>query len=205
MTPEYSAEEREQRAALLIEVGKQVEAYVRERHDKTFLGRGGKIANGQDEIIFVEGKIAALVDQYFDLLGRYKERYDYKSRARLANRDKMAAFSAIAILDVLPFVSRTRRISTEWAELANEMYAYRFCALVLKVDHDKVPEKLRYWMLLNLRGLKRHMFKEDVRSDECLVDWMIVALRSGPCTTGTSTPASTNDPADHRFSSRSFA
>lgn len=126
--------EKEKRIAFLNQIADEVREELVERI------RNGKNASQlsalSDELEIRRHLFVPIVNYYYDvLLKTYKERHSFGGK--LAGRDKMAAFMALAIMLMRPFRSKTGVASTVTTRTANEMFALRYASIVLHVDRRK--------------------------------------------------------------------
>lgn len=128
------------------------------------------------------------VDYYYDfLVKKYKERHQFEEKKLLIGRDKVAAFTAIAILTFKP-IRNARVVNDELAiELINEYLASRFAQIALRVDPDGMTDHKQAALLL--RNLLQNLFElgeaaaargragDPVQPTELIVSWVIQAMQ----------------------------
>lgn len=162
------ATEKSERHAFLMSAAQEVLQEMRDRHAK----------KGHDtkEIELNESKIQEIVDLYFELLDEYRGMNDYDNHGRFVGRDKLSSLTAYAIMAHLPFYSGTGRTSTLYAGMANEVFAYRICTILLHIREKEVPSMVKEMALHNFYLL----YDEDgefTNSKCCLYTWMITSMR----------------------------
>lgn len=123
--------EKKMRISFLIEIAQEVRDEITARISKKYSPH--EVEEIKKEYEIKEGIFWPIVNYYFDvLLKNYKERHDY-NHGKLAGRDKMAAFMAVAILLCRPFRSSTGNCSLVSTRLANELFALRYAHIVLHI------------------------------------------------------------------------
>ena len=116
--------------------------------DETFASISQRISGARfdtlDLVGFInEPAIYDAVDYYYDwLLDSYKRHHDFYQNGQKAGRDKVAAFTAIAVLTFLPIRPFTSVAGDIDIELINEKLALRYAQIVLGVDFSEFNKKL---------------------------------------------------------------
>lgn len=145
-----------------------------------------------------ESAIVDVVDYYYErLLDSYKNHHGFYQNGQKAGRDKVAAFTAIAILTFLPIRPFASIAGDIDVELINEKLALRYAQIVLGVDferynnalpsHDVAEQEEKQAILFknllqNLRELgetvrARGRAGQPVQSTELIASWVIQSMQ----------------------------
>ncbi|MBI5921922.1 MAG: hypothetical protein HY847_09730 [Betaproteobacteria bacterium] len=147
-----------ERIALLTEIGNEVLEELLKRHTAT--GADHK------EIVFNQGKLCGLVEEYSEHLEKYRERHI--GTDNLVNGDKIAALTGTLIMRHWVFESQTEYVNTPYAEFANETFAVRVAQIF--VGHntfDFAPPDRKQLI---------HCFAESCNCDQGMLTWTVATM-----------------------------
>lgn len=113
---------KKERVELLLAIGREVREQALSKH----VGAGGDPA----EIMFDESAIPALVEEYSRYIESWRSRHI--DAGKLIDGDKIAAITGTLIMRHEVFYSETGAVNTEFAALANELFAVRVAQLFVQ-------------------------------------------------------------------------
>lgn len=184
----YSDQEIDTRANFLKEVAQKALFAIEKALFKQERLSGKALRNVIGEISLSEEKLKIVSRLYYKHLHKYKVRHEYYRHDKLVGRDKIAALTALAILEVEPFeVTKmedgAKYVSTLPTRLANEIFAMLFSLVVIKAPPKNVPPLLYESFLHNMGKMNEHLhdYQAAIRRKpdrlNCTVEWMICAFK----------------------------
>lgn len=140
-------------------------------HRDSLLGEHMRQGGAPDDWKIDEDVLAVVADRYVALLDWYKASHRYLPKrnasstlrkAKRVNCDKVAALTALAILELRPFRCRGGKATTPIALDANSWLAIKCIQTILHIVPKKLPNGIVEHMLTMFRSIERRPPEEVV-------------------------------------------